>query len=463
MATVTRTIKQKLEYRPNVYGHFDATKKLFNIVAAFYFSVIEAYPDVLDMSSTDALRELEHLTHITDTNPNPPMPLVAVAPKKVQNLFRRTAINIALGKAKSFHTNLANWRKEKEAFEAGKKDAPALTTGKARGKKKTGKSPAKFTKRPPVPPRTWNLSPLFYKGMYKLRTANSIMLNLWTGTGWVWCKFALTKRELFGDWEACSPQLVKHSKKDWRLHTPMQKEVTIPAKVEKQVKQHKDTLRICSVDLNLGENIAVCTILTAEGTVVATRFIGGGRYLHGFRKRLLGNIAIKMSKTGIIATGESFCRNMWERVRNLNDNAAHRVSRRIVDFAITNHATILVFEHLTNLKPDKGKYSARANQRRAHWLKGKIFDFAKDKAWAEGILTCRINPKNTSRECHRCHALPVARYCEGQAAVGYTMGAPLVYCAKCGMRGNADRNAAIVIGQRLLARYNKNTKKIANN
>ena len=70
------------------------------------------------------------------------------------------------------------------------------------------------------------------------------------------------------------------------------------------------------------------------------------------------------------------------------------VSRRIVDFARNNRATVLVFEHLTNLKPDKGKYSARSNQRRAHWLKGKIFDFAKDKAWAEGILTCRINPKN---------------------------------------------------------------------
>ena len=257
MASVTRTIKQKIAYRPNVWGHFDATKRLFNIVAAFYFSVIEAYPDVLELDSDYAMMRLERLTHITDTNPNPPMPLVAVA-QDVKPFFRRAAIKAALGKAQSFQSNLANWRKEKEAFEAGKQVVPVPTDGKARGKKKATKSPAKFTKRPPVPPRTWNLSPTFYKGMYKDRTSTSIMLKLWTGNDWVWCKFALSEQRLEEkEWVGGSPQLVRHNTKDWRLHTPMEKTFDTPAKVEKQVKQHKDTVKICSVDLNLGENTAV--------------------------------------------------------------------------------------------------------------------------------------------------------------------------------------------------------------
>ena len=87
-------------------------------------------------------------------------------------------------------------------------------------------------------------------------------------------------------------------------------------------------------------------------------------------------------------------------------------------------------------------------------MKGRIFRYTKYKAWNQRILTSRVNPCNTSRECARCHAL-VARYHEGQPAEGYTEGAPLVLCQQCAMRGQADRNASLVIGQRLVARYHK--------
>jgi hypothetical protein len=63
-----------------------------------------------------------------------------------------------------------------------------------------------------------------------------------------------------------------------------------------------------------------------------------------------------------------------------------------------------------------------------------------------------VSPRNTSRECARCHAL-VIRYETGQPVEGYTPGAPLVLCPQCEMRGHADRNASLVIGQRLVARY----------
>jgi hypothetical protein len=85
-------------------------------------------------------------------------------------------------------------------------------------------------------------------------------------------------------------------------------------------------------------------------------------------------------------------------------------------------------------------------------MKGRIFRFAKYKAWNAGIVTSRVNPRGTSQECARCHVL-VARYQAGQSAEGYTPGAPLVLCPQCNMRGHADRNASLVIGQRLVARY----------
>jgi IS605 OrfB family transposase len=211
------------------------------------------------------------------------------------------------------------------------------------------------------------------------------------------------------------------------------------------------------VDLNINENIAVCTIRTVEGSILATTFIDGGQRVNGFRKKQLGRIARNRCKTVIIAENEQDNVHLWRKIRHVDDSLAHLVSARIVQCAQQYEATILVFEHLGNLKPTKGKYSKRGNDKRAYWMKGRIFKYAKYKAYNAGIITSRVNPRNTSRECVRCHGM-VARYSEGQPAEGYTYGAPLVGCRQCGMRGNSDRNASLVIGERLIARYQKPRK-----
>jgi IS605 OrfB family transposase len=202
----------------------------------------------------------------------------------------------------------------------------------------------------------------------------------------------------------------------------------------------------------------VCTVQSAEGTILATRFIGGGDAITGFRKRALGRIAHNRRKTGIIAQGEQDNAARFQKLRRRNDYEAHRISRRIVQFALEEGASIIVFEHLSNLKPEKGKYSHRGNQKRAYWMKGRIFQYTKYKAWHERIITSRVSPRNTSRDCARCGE-KVIRYNQGwNPQQGYTVGAPLVRCPACQMRGHADRNASIVIGQRLFARYRQPTK-----
>ena len=42
----------------------------------------------------------------------------------------------------------------------------------------------------------------------------------------------------------------------------------------------------------------------------------------------------------------------WNKIRNYDDSLAHLVSARIVQFAQEHEASILVFEHLGNLKPE---------------------------------------------------------------------------------------------------------------
>src|SRR5215469_9916722 len=155
----------------------------------------------------------------------------------------------------------------------------------------------------------------------------------------------------------------------------------------------------------------------------------------------------------MIAEGEQDNADLWRKIRHVDEHIAHLVSARIVQFAREQQASILVFEHLGNLRPQKGKYSRRGNRKRAYWMKGRIFHYSKYKAWnAAGIITCRVNPRNTSRQCHRCHA-PIIRYNQGEPEEGYTPGASLCLCPQCQMRDHADRNASLRIGQRLIERY----------
>jgi transposase len=430
MAKATTTIKQVLNYQDDHAAWFAANQVLFNQIAAFYFEVIQAHENVLDLSNKDALTALEMLTHTTKKNPTPAMSLEDLR-EDIPAMFRRAAIHAALGSARSFSSHLSRWKKRKEKAQA-------------RGKK--------FTERPPVPPRTWNKSAIFYAGQWKERTSSSIVLKVWTGRCWSWIKVRITGRELPVDVEMGSPSLIRRGN-HWWLHTPMAKQLSSPPTIEQQVTANAAT-KICAVDLNLNEQLAVCTIQTVEGTILATRFIGGGREISGFRKKLLGWIARNRRKTGTIVEGEQDNVLLWRKITHVDEHIAHLVSARIVQFAREHEASILVFEHLGNLKPTRGQYSHRGNSKRAFWMKGRIFKYAKYKAYNEGILTSRINPRNTSRECAGCHSL-VARYEEGQPAEGYTSGVPLVFCFQCGMKGNADRNASLVIAQRLITRYQK--------
>src|SRR5258706_14758108 len=105
-----------------------------------------------------------------------------------------------------------------------------------------------------------------------------------------------------------------------------------------------------------------------------------------------------------MAEGEQDNIHLWNKIRHVDEQIAHLVSARIVQFAKEHEATILVFEHLGNLKPARGNYSHRSNSKRAFWMKGRIFNYSKYKAYNEGILTSRVNPRNTSRECACCHS-----------------------------------------------------------
>jgi hypothetical protein len=291
MAKATITIKRRLQYEEQHATCFAATQALFNRVAAFYFQVIQAHEGILDLSNKEALTALEKLTHATERNAHPVMPLSELA-SELPAMFRRAAIHAALGAYRSFFAHRKKWQSKKEKAQA-------------KGKK--------FRERPPVPPRTWNKSTIFYAEQWKERQTGSILLKVWTGTCWSWLKCRLTGRELPPGTEAGSPSLVRRGKQ-WWLHTPVERQFPNPPKIEKQVRTNPNT-KICAVDLNLDTHLAVCTVQTVEGTILATKFIRGGQAISGFRKKLFGRIAGKRSQTGIIAEGEQDNAALWNKIR----------------------------------------------------------------------------------------------------------------------------------------------------
>jgi|LSQX01.3.fsa_nt_gb IS605 OrfB family transposase len=346
-------------------------------------------------------------------------------------MFRRAAINAAYGSAKSFFSSLKNYKDKKAKVEA-------------RGKK--------YKQRPPVPPREWNKNTVFYTGMIKSMDDDTVMLKLYTGKSWVWLKFRHTGRTFPDGWNVCSPQAIIY-KNRLELHFPVEKNIKL-IKIAKQLRQNPD-LKVCAVDLNMDSNHAVCVILSSDGTQGKVKFIHGNKPLQARRKRLLGKIAVKRSQyNGILEEDDNIA--LWKKIRDIEDYESHRVSRRIVEFAIENNAAVIVFENLKNLKPAKGKYSKRSNTKRAYWLKGKIQNFTRYKALEHNILISLVSPRNTSRNCYYC-VEQVFRY--NDTPTGHTVGAPLFLCPN-GHKGNADVNASWNIGKKFFLKHSKPGKKL---
>ena len=107
MAKAITTIRQSLNYQSQHADYLAANHALFNRVVAFYFEVIQAHEKVLDLPTKEALTALEMLTHATSKNRAPVMPLTEIA-QDIPVMFRRAAINAALGSARSFYSSLKN-------------------------------------------------------------------------------------------------------------------------------------------------------------------------------------------------------------------------------------------------------------------------------------------------------------------------------------------------------------------
>lgn len=141
--------------------------------------------------------------------------------------------------------------------------------------------------------------------------------------------------------------------------------------------------------------------------------------------------------------GERQSIRLWEHISNQGETAARQVASWITGLAVEHGATVIVFEHLRPYRPARRRgakcsRTARQNQKRSYWLRGKIRSYTGDRALVEGILIVERNPAWTSHSCPHCHRLG-ERF---SASTTNPANKSRFRCGSCGWTGDADFVAA---------------------
>lgn len=432
----TKTFRYNLLMPASAEEQAACTIMQYRQVVSYYLQVFQEHQEIIGHSQW--LKMAETLTHRTGKNPHPIYPFDEGFPN-LPSGFRRNAIAEAHGKALAWKTSYKKWEERKRRHE--ERNARRIAAGK---------KPIEFTERPPQYPKDNSCWLCYYSTEYEWLDSKHILLKMFNGKSYVYRKIALLQPfSVPPGYAAGSPVLVKKAT-GWELHVPIVRVERLNLKKIKALVRDP-SLKVCLVDLGINRH-AVITIQDTEGRVYAVKFISAAKDNH-LRKRYLEKIVKLQSQTGIIPEGERFAKYLWDKISNLNDDIAHRVSREIVDFAKHHGAKIIAFEYLDNLKPSKGSKSHWLNQKFNHWVKGRIFRYTRYKALHVGVITCRVSPKDTSSRCPYCEMLTVKRYNKGRDGKEIK-GVDLAKCTNCGVHDiNSDFVGSLGIGAAFRLKY----------
>jgi len=446
MGQASRTTKLLLDLDDRAEGgantgkraYLEETAKLLDKARAFYVAFFLAHPDKLAervkyfserlqeererlISPNELLTWAETLTVETSAHPHP-LPSYNFSERfpNFPFIYRRSVIKDAIGKVRSHLSNLANWN--------------------ASGKKKGQPGSPGASNHPTLYDEAFCLDLDGTDLQTSPRTCFA-RLKIYTGAAWEWHNYPVKLSRYFEArwcdpaWEGQSPKLILR-KKSAALHFPQVKSVEA-----KKVKESKEDPHLVTVGVDLNvKNLAVITV-RQDGAIIETVFArdhGLDQHRYGYLKR----IAKKQWQSGKPVKGEHSNQQLWRHIDHLNEDAAHQVARIIANVCAKYPCCVLLFERLRKIRTKGGSKSRRMNRKRANQLRGKINQFSREKAFAQGICTVEVNPHGTSQYCSRCGAKGERFSYRDGKRIQQKWG-KLFACPLCHYEANADFNASV--------------------
>lgn len=194
------------------------------------------------------------------------------------------------------------------------------------------------------------------------------------------------------------------------------------------------------VGVDLGIQIpAVCAVNNDDTTRLsigsAEEFICMRTRMQSQRNRIQRSLRLTTSGGHGRQKKLSHMERFSEYESNWVDTYNHNASKKIVDFAIRNHAKYINVENLEgfgeNDRDSKSKDIILRN-----WSYYQLQQYITYKAAKYGIIVRKVNPYHTSQRCSRCGHEDPANRPKGEKGQAYFK------CTKCGYDKNADFNAA---------------------
>ncbi len=396
-----KTGYRTITYRFRLYcEHMDwlqETKQMYNRVLSFYYDVIGKEPEIWNVPKLKMMRQLELLTvgareeECGDTKY--PLPF-----EKVPLYFRRAAINDAIRLRGSFRT------------------------GEGQGARQAG---------------SFHASPIYYKGMYKNFTATAICLKVYNGAKWVWedCTIDTCGRIMPEEEQMMSPTIVLEKGRAM-LHVPVKEEVEDVRTVKERI---AGAGRLCAVYFPKDDVLSVAVLLSPDGIFLESRFFRGGKDLNHRRQLLLERLEQSRGsmggKNGHLPVDEN--KKLKEKLYNIADDVAHRISRELVDYCKSKNVSIIIVPKYGANKDFVGSPYAIANS--YDWIGRRIISYVKYKSFGDGIVTTTVSIRELMKQCHVCGAALKKN--------------KKTYVCQNGHKGNLWLNIAMNEGKRFLETY----------
>lgn len=323
---------------------FEETKELYNRVVEFFLGLYFSNTFLSQVSAGQLLREMEKLVIPARGCESAP---VEFPFGKVPLYFRRAAINGAIAAARQMESRKEAWSGQ-----------------------------------------TFHMAPVFYRGMYRDLTGESVELKLWDGVKWCWYPLKLRGRQWPSEGRQLSPALVLDAmNRSPMLHVPVQLENDDARTIRNKIKLED---QICGICFTNEDAFAVCGIVRRDGSYGNARFCRGGReYRHRCAQTLK---KIDASRRAVGSYGRSrdpqLNKKYWKYLKHLSDHFAHQTAREIVDFCKENAVGVLVL-------PDyEEQYGSMVLNQVGKWtplyLSIRIRRILEYKAWSEGISIAKV-------------------------------------------------------------------------